>query len=214
MYRLCLVTDPGLVPRDALVDTVLAAVRGGVTMVQLRDKTASDEAVGEQAEMLLRALRPLGVPLLVNDRVEVAWLTGADGVHLGPDDATPASARERLGRNAIIGLSITHAHQLAGAELADYLGVGPYFPTATKPGHARPLGLEGARAIVARARRPCLAIGGIDAERAPAVLATGAAGLAVVSAICGRPDPEQAARDLLSRAPRAPASPSNLEVLR
>ena len=215
MYRLCLVTDPGLVPREALVDTVLAAVRGGVTMVQLRDKTASDDDLAAQAEMLLRALRPLGIPLLVDDRVEVAWVTGADGVHLGQDDASPASARERLGRNAIIGLSITNAEQLAGAgaSVADYLGVGPYFATPTKPGHDPPLGLDRARAIVARARRPCLAIGGIDALRAPAVLATGVAGLAVVSAICGRPDPELAARELLPRAARPLAFPSKLEVL-
>ena len=214
MYRLCLVTDPELVPRGALVETVLAAVRGGVTMVQLRDKTASDDAVAAQVEVLLRALRPLGVPLLVNDRVEVAWATGADGVHLGQDDASPAEARARLGDRAIIGLSITDVLQLDAASVlaASYLGVGPWFPTATKPDHDPPLGIERARTIVARARRPCLAIGGIDAQRAPAVLATGVAGLAVVSAICGRPDPEQAARELLSRSARPLVSPSNLEV--
>lgn len=196
---LCLVTDPDLVPEGALVETVLAAVRGGVSMVQLRDKRASDDLLAGQAETLLRVLRPLGIPLVLNDRIDVAKGVGADGVHVGQDDDTPAIARERLGPSAIIGLSITDASQLDAAHLgpSDYYGVGPYFATSTKPGHAPPLGLDGARALIAKARRPCIAIGGIDASRAAAVRATGAAGLAVVSAICGQPDPERAARALL-----------------
>lgn len=143
-FRLCLVTDSNLIPRGALVETVLTAVRGGVTMVQLREKTASGDDVAAQVEMLLRVLRPLGIPLLVNDRVEVAWSSGADGVHLGQEDLPPTFARARLGRHALIGLSITDPRQLASADVlaADYLGVGPYFETATKPGHDPLLGLE------------------------------------------------------------------------
>jgi thiamine-phosphate pyrophosphorylase len=196
---LCLVTDPDLVPAAALEETVLAAVRGGVTMVQLRDKWATDEALLAQAVALVRVLRPLGIPLLVNDRVEVARRAGADGVHVGQDDTSPEIARERLGPAAIIGLSITDATQLARAERApvDYYGVGPYFATATKPDHQPPLGLDGGRALVARASRPCVAIGGIHPPRAAAVRATGVAGIAVVSAICGKPDPERAAHELL-----------------
>ncbi len=210
---LCLVTDPELVPADALVETVLAAVRGGVTMVQLRDKTASDETLLAQAVELVRVLRPLGIPLLVNDRVEVALRAGADGVHVGQDDTSPEIARERLGPEAIIGLSVTDATQLARAEQApvDYYGVGPYFATATKPDHEPPLGLDGARDLVARASRPCIAIGGIHPPRAAAVCATGVAGLAVVSAICGKRDPERAAYELLTAVPVSVSS--HLEVL-
>jgi len=197
---LCLVTDPILVPRGELVATVLAAVRGGVTMVQLRDKGAPDDEVATQAEMLLRVLRPLGIPLIVNDRVDVARRVGADGVHLGRSDEAPMRARATLGTRAIIGLSISNEIELASADAAsvDYYGLGPCFATATKPDHDPPLGLVGTRRLVARANRPCVAIGGIDVTRAASILATGIDGLAVVSAICGQPDPERAARELVS----------------
>jgi thiamine-phosphate pyrophosphorylase len=204
LVELCLVTDPAL--GDALVPTVLAAVRGGVTLVQLRDKTASDDELVTAARALLAVLRPRRIPLLVNDRVEVARRAGADGVHLGQHDESPASARRKLGPRRTIGLSITSLAERARADadgIADYYGVGPYFATATKSDHDPPLGLAGARAIVAGATRPCFAIGGIDARRAPAVLATGVVGLAVVSAICGQPDPERAARALLPSTPLA-----------
>lgn len=197
--RLYLVTDPVLVPAGRLVETVLAAVRGGVTMVQVRDKTGPPDDVATQVEALLRHLRPRGVPVLVNDLVDVAARTGADGVHLGQGDGDPRTARARLGPHAVIGLSIASDAELDAAPLdaIDYLGLSPVFATATKPDHDPPLGLEGARRLVQRTHRPCVGIGGIDAARAAHVFATGVAGIAVVSAICAAADPERAARDIL-----------------
>jgi thiamine-phosphate pyrophosphorylase len=195
-FRLCLVTDPGA--RLDPVALALAAARGGATMVQLRDKTADDAAITAMARAMKAVLAPFGVPLIVNDRVAAARAAGADGVHVGQGDMPAAQARAIMGPGAIIGLSIETAAQLADADwdALDYIGVGPVRATPTKPDHAAPIGMDGLAAIAAAAPRPVIAIGGIGAGDARAIRGAGAAGMAVVSAICAAPDPQAAARAL------------------
>jgi thiamine-phosphate pyrophosphorylase len=193
-----LVTDPGLCAGRGVEATVRAAVRGGVTVVQLRDKQAPDAELVALARALRGALAGTGVPLLVNDRVEVARAAGADGVHVGQSDAAAAEARAALGPEAIVGLSVEAvAHTRAvDPQVVDYVGAGPVFATPTKADHAMPLGFEGLAALCAASPVPAVAIGGVKAEHAGRVLAAGARGLAVVSAICAAPDPGAAARSL------------------
>ncbi|QOR37278.1 thiamine phosphate synthase [Billgrantia diversa] len=193
---LYLVTDPELCARHGLVETAVAAVRGGVTIVQLRDKQASDDELIDQARRLKAALAGSGVPLIINDRLAVAVASGADGLHLGQDDGDVAMARAELGEGAIIGLSVQNHDQLArlDAGALDYLGLGPVFATSTKRNHATPLGFDGLASLVAASPLPAVAIGGLKAEHARRVRAAGAKGPAVVSGICGQPDPETAAR--------------------
>lgn len=197
---LYLVTDPGLCAAAGLVETVMAAVRGGVTVVQLRDKHASDAEMVDQARRLKAALSGSGVPLIINDRLEVALAAGADGLHIGQDDGDVARARAALGPEAILGLSVQTHDQLARLDPAalDYLGLGPVFATSSKHDHATPLGFEGLAALVATSPLPSVAIGGLKAEHVAATRRAGAEGLAVISAICGTPDPEAAARTFLS----------------
>lgn len=193
---LYLVTDPELCARHGLVETVVAAVRGGVTVVQLRDKHASDDEMIAQARRLKAALAGSGVPLIINDRLTVALESGADGLHMGQDDGDVAAARAALGESAILGLSVQNHEQLSRLDPAalDYLGFGPVFATSTKRNHATPLGFDGLAALVAASPLPAVAIGGLKAEHAAAVRAAGAKGPAVVSAICGQSDAEAAAR--------------------
>lgn len=196
--RLMLVTDPAMTERRGLVATVRDAVAGGVTIVQLRDKTADDATLIAIARALRDELAPLGVPLIVNDRPEVARAANADGVHVGQDDGDAATARAIVGDDALVGLSVTSADDLATVDspVVDYVGLGPVFGSATKADAATPLGLADARALGARLALPWVAIGGIDADNAAAVMATGAAGIACVSAICAADDPRGAASAL------------------
>ncbi|SDI99832.1 thiamine phosphate synthase [Billgrantia gudaonensis] len=198
---LYLVTDPHLCAERGLVETVVAAVRGGVTLVQLRDKHASDAVLIDQARRLKAALAGSGVPLIVNDRLAVAVESGADGLHIGQDDGDVAEARTALGEAAILGLSVQNLEQMAhiDAERLDYLGLGPVFATPSKRDHAEPLGFAGLASLVAASPLPAVAIGGLKAEHATAVRDVGAQGAAVVSAICGQPDPEAAARAFFTR---------------
>lgn len=196
--RLYLVTDPGLCPGPALLETVAAAVRGGVSFVQLRDKDASTRRRVEAAHALKGVLAGTGIPLVVNDDLEAAVAADVDGVHIGQEDVTPSVARQRLGRDKIIGLSCeTPDHVMsARAEPVDYLGLGTVFRTGTKPDHKPTIGLCGLAEMAGLAQVPTVAIGGLKREHAAAVLRAGCDGIAVVSAICGHPDPERAARDL------------------
>ncbi|OJH33740.1 thiamine phosphate synthase [Cystobacter ferrugineus] len=193
-----LVTDRLLSRGRELVDVVLAAVRGGATLVQLRDKDAPARETLALGRALLERLRPLGVPLIVNDRVDLALALGADGVHVGQGDLPPEVARRLLGPDALVGLSITGAEDLPTLDPAvvDYAGVGPIFPTGSKPDATPALGLE----ELGRLRRllpvPVVAIGGISAANAAAVIAAGADGVSVVSAICSADDCEVAASAL------------------
>lgn len=193
-----LVTDrPSLLGRE-LVDVVEAAVAGGIGMVQLREKTASTRDFVELARGLLARLRPHGVPLLINDRVDVALAADADGVHVGQDDMRPADVRALIGPDKILGLSVTGEAETraAAGQPVDYLGAGPVFATATKKDAGAPQGIAGLRTMLALATVPVVAIGGIGPANAAAVMAAGADGVAVVSAICSAPDPASAAATL------------------
>ncbi|SFU52594.1 thiamine phosphate synthase [Halomonas korlensis] len=193
---LYLITDPSLCAEHGLLETVVAAVRGGVTVVQLRDKYASEPELVAQARRLKTALAGTGVPLIINDRLEVALAVGADGLHIGQDDGDVLEARQALGPDAILGLSVQTQEQLARVDSSrlDYLGLGPVFATSSKGDHAQPIGFEGLATLAAASPLPAVAIGGLKAEHAAAVRAAGAQGAAVISAICGQPDPEAAAR--------------------
>lgn len=194
-YQLCLVTDRSLANGRSLAGIVAAAVKGGVTMVQLRDKTASTRAFIEDARALKALLAPPRVPLLVNDRIDVALAAGADGAHVGQADMPVALVRKLLGPKAIVGLSITQSAEARAEdiEFADYLGVGPIFPQLTKPDAAPTLGLEGLAEIRRITSKPIVAIGGVTAANVRAVRLAGADGVAVVSAIMGAQDPMAAA---------------------
>jgi thiamine-phosphate pyrophosphorylase len=202
---LYLVLDPLLCGSRGMVETTRAAVAGGVTMVQLRDKHVSTAALVEVGRALQSVLAGTGVPLVVNDDVDAAVVLGADGLHVGQDDCDAHAARQRIGPDMILGLSVER-EELAAAidpDAVDYAGVGPVFATATKPDHEQPVGLGGLAPLVAASPVPTVAIGGLKAEHAAAVLAAGADGLAVVSAICGKPDPSQAAREIAKAIARA-----------
>ncbi len=196
-WTLYLVTDRRLAGSRPLPDLVAAAVRGGVTAVQLREKECATREFVELARALKALLAPLDVPLLINDRVDVALAANADGVHLGQSDMDCHDARRLLGPSAVIGLSVERPEQAAAAPSeADYLGVSPIFSTATKTDTTTEWGLAGLAALRRATDRPLVAIGGIDVTNAATVIESGAHGIAVVSAICAAPDPEEAARTL------------------
>ncbi|MDA8034843.1 MAG: thiamine phosphate synthase [Actinomycetota bacterium] len=193
-----LVTDRALCAGRGLEATVAAAVAGGATVVQLRDPHASGRQLFDLATGLLQCLEGTGVPLVVDDRLDVALAAGAHGVHLGQADLPVAAARRLAGPDLVIGWSV---HDLAELEAAtrlppgtvDYLGFGPVYPTTTKTDAKEPLGLDRLARLVAASPLPAVAIGGITVARAAAVWATGVDGLAVVSAVCAADDPGAAA---------------------
>ena len=197
-FRLILVTDRALAGDRPLEEVVGKAVRGGTTVVQLREKTCSTREFVAAARRLLEILRPAGVPLIINDRVDVALAAGADGVHLGQSDMGIDDARRILGPDAIIGLSIESEADAAAAGKtdADYLAASPVFATPTKTDTGAPWGIEGLRRLRGRTKKKIVAIGGLGSSNAAAVFDAGADGIAVVSAICAAPDPEAAARRL------------------
>lgn len=187
-----LVTDDRLVAGRDPVALARAAERGGVTSVQLRLKHASAR---EQAAVARALVDALGVPVLVNDRPDIALAAGAAGVHLGPDDLPVALARRVVPPGFIVGASAGSADEAAAVAGADYWGVGPWRTTGTKADAGGALGAEGFRRVVALAAgKPCIAIGGVRPEDIGAVLAAGGAGVAVVSGILGAEDVEAAAR--------------------
>ena len=198
--RLCLVTDRGLAAGRSVIDVALAAVRGGATMVQLREKDATTRAFVDEARALKAALAPLGVPLAINDRLDVALAVDADGLHVGQDDMPVEAARRLIGPGKFIGLSITAVDQVLrpDAAAADYLGVGPIYLQQTKVDAAAPLGVDGLRRIRAMTGKPIVAIGGLTPDNSAPVLAAGADGLAVVSAIVAAADPEATARRFIA----------------
>jgi thiamine-phosphate diphosphorylase len=195
--RLYLVADPNQSSGN-LRDQVEAALRGGVTAVQLRWKSATDRELLEEAMTLAAMCKVHGALFFVNDRVDIALASGADGVHLGVDDLPIEDAR-RLGESSLtIGFSPETDEQANRANLrgADYLGVGPVFGTASKSDAGPAIGLEILSRRVATAGIPVIGIGGITAENAGQVISAGAVGVAVVSAILRAADPEPAARRL------------------
>jgi thiamine-phosphate pyrophosphorylase len=193
-----LITDRALCGSRGVTAVVQAAIAGGVSIVQLRDPEAKTGRLVDEARALLRLLRPAGIALIVNDRVDVALAADADGVHVGQLDMPVADARKLLGPDRILGLSISSLAELERAQLdgVDYLGVGPIFATQTKPDAAPPIGLAELAQIVARTRLPVAAIGGIHPANAAQTIEAGAVGVAVVSAICAASDPAGATREL------------------
>lgn len=201
LFRLCLVLTQELCRRPPL-EVLEATVAGGCDCVQLREKALGAGEMLAWGRELHRECRRLGVPLVVNDRVEVALALGAEGVHVGQEDLHPDDVRRLVGRERWIGWSTHDLEQLdEAAEVeADYAGFGPVFATPTK-GVEQGLGSEHLAAALAIARLPVVAIGGIAPENAWMVPEQ--AGLAVSAALCAAPDPEAAARSLLAR--KAPA---------
>ncbi|MDN6180806.1 MAG: thiamine phosphate synthase [Halomonas subglaciescola] len=202
-----LVTDTGLCGDAGVERTVEEAVKGGATTVQLRDKHASDAAMIAQAKRLKAWLDAHAastgrrVALIINDRLNVALESGADGLHVGQSDTAVQEARQAMGEDAIIGLSINNQGQLAAAPVAllDYVGLGPVFATPSKQDHAAPIGFDGLAELASACPLPGVAIGGVKIEHVEAIRRSGANGIAVVSAICGQAAPHDAAKALLHR---------------
>ena len=188
-----LVTDTRLCGAFGVADTVAAAIAAGVTMVQLRDPDATDAELVTLGRSLMTVLAGTSIPLLINDRVHLVEPIGAQGAHIGQSDLSVTAARQLLGPRALLGLSAQTLDHVTDARAVpprtiDYLGVGPVWHQTTKPNAAPPCGLDGFAEIAAASPWPCVAIGGIDTDRIPSLRAAGAAGVAVVSAICGQPD--------------------------
>jgi len=193
---LYLVLDPDLCRAIGMVETARLAVLGGATMVQLRDKQATTAEMIATGLQLKAALSGIGVSLIVNDDVEAALAIGADGIHVGQEDMNATEVRKRVGDRLILGLSV-ETEDLArrvDPAVVDYVGVGPVFATGTKPDHKQPVGFEGLARIVAASPIPAVAIGGVKLQHVEEIFRAGAKGLAVVSAICGSPDPQAATR--------------------
>jgi thiamine-phosphate diphosphorylase len=200
--RLYGIIDPERTGGRDPVDLVRRAVSGGATLIQYRDKHGEGRRLVELARALKAVLEGTGVPLLVNDCVDIALAAGADGVHLGQDDMHPNDARDLLGLRAIIGLTLKtpdQADRMAGMPI-DYGCIGGVFATMSKNNPAPPVGLEGLRKILSHARLanrgPVGAIAGIDVLNAQAVIAAGADGIAVISALFMANDPQAEARRL------------------
>jgi thiamine-phosphate diphosphorylase len=197
-YSLYLVTDRGLSRGRTNVDIVREAIAGGVTCVQLREKDCPTREFMAEARLLKDILQPAGIPLIINDRLDVALAAGADGVHLGQQDMDIIDARRLAGSEFTIGISAESLEDALRAQEqgADYIGISPVFATATKSDAAVPLGLDGIRRIRELVRLPLIGIGGITADNAAAVIAAGADGVAVVSAIVAADSPRRAAAAL------------------
>jgi thiamine-phosphate pyrophosphorylase len=197
-----LVTDTVMCSRLGVVATVSAAVGAGATAVQLRDTDATDDELVKLGRQVMTALQGTGVAMVINDRVHLVEAVGADGAHVGQSDLGITHARALLGPAAYLGLSVQTVEQVAAAREStdegtlDYLGVGPVWGTTTKLDAAPPGGPERLRQVTAASPWPCVAIGGITVERMQEVRDAGAAGAAVVSAICGQPDVAAATRAL------------------
>ncbi len=197
-YSLYLVTDRGLARGRSTLDIVKAAVSGGVTCVQLREKDCSTLEFIEQALAIKNFLQARQVPLIINDRLDVALAVAADGVHLGQSDMPLEMAQKIVGPSMLIGISAESVQGAVEAEKggADYLGVSPIYATPTKTDTAPPLELEGLREIRKRVKIPLVAIGGLNKSNAAEVIRNGADGVAVVSAIIAADDPETSAMNL------------------
>ena len=192
LIRLMLVTDDALLEGRDLVQLAVAAVRGGASAVQLRLKRVTAREQVARARALIAAV---DVPVLVNDRPDVALAAGAAGVHLGPDDLPPALVRTIAPPGFLIGASVGSESEAAAAAAADYWGIGPWRTTTTKGDAGTALGAQGfARLVRLAPGKPCLAIGGVRPEDLPAVRTAGGAGVAVVSGILSAEDVEAAAR--------------------
>ena len=195
ILRLVAITDDAEDQRSTLVDHVAAAVRGGATSVQVRLKKATPREVVEIAKAIVSKVP---VPVIVNDRADIALAAGAAGVHVGEADLPVSAIRRFAPPNFIIGASLGGDAELANAKEADYVGIGPLFTTGSKGDAGKAIGIEGFRKLAELSGRPALAVGGLTAARAAQVMAAGAAGVAVINAIFKSDDPERAARSIAS----------------
>lgn len=200
-YSLYLVTDRSLSLGRSNMEVVAAAVKGGVSCVQLREKHLDTRNFLQEALNLKALLTPLGIPLIINDRLDIALAVQADGVHLGQNDMPIAEARRLLPSSTIIGISSECLDDAieAAEQGADYIGISPIYATPTKTDTGAPLGLDGISEIRRHVTIPLVAIGGITAANARQVIAAGADGVAVVSAITSAAAPDQAAAELLKK---------------
>ncbi|MFP4392832.1 MAG: thiamine phosphate synthase [Desulfohalobiaceae bacterium] len=198
-YSLYLVTDRVLSQGRNLLELIQEAVQGGVTAVQLREKKCDTREFVQLARQALTLLKPLGVPLFINDRLDVALAVGAQGLHVGQEDMHVQDIRNLAGDKLALGLSVNTLHHCQEAEhlSVDYLGAGPVFGTSTKKDAKKELGLEGLRRIRESTSHTLVGIGGIDSTNAGQVIQAGAEGVAVVSALCAASSPRQEAQKLL-----------------
>jgi thiamine-phosphate pyrophosphorylase len=199
-WRLCLVADMEAAGKRDLVAIVQEATAAGATMIQLRGKNCNMREFLDLAVQIADLLKPIGIPLIINDRADIALACEADGLHLGQQDLPLANAREILGNERLIGISVNTLDEARKAEQggADYIGVGPIYFTASKEKLPAILGLDGLRTCRKKVQIPILAIGGITAGNAKAVISAGADGIAVISAIMGENDISKATKSLLS----------------
>ena len=205
-WKLYVIIDRDACGEHDMAAIASAAIRGGADALQLRRKRATDAQARQDAERLLPLARAGGIPLIINDRIEVAEASGADGVHLGQDDPPVAEARRALGPTRLIGKSTHSLEQAVAAEAegASYIGLGPIFPTPTKPAYGS-IGPGLIAEVRARVRIPIVCIGGLDSTTLPSVLEAGAGCVAVVRAVCAAEDPEAAARILKAAMMRQPS---------
>jgi len=197
---LCLITNTQYPFSHAYLDFILQAVKGGVTSVQLRDKSASPSEIHCTALALKSCLAPFNVPLIINDHLDIARAVDADGVHLGQSDHSPIDARKLLGPNKIIGLSIETQQEFEIANsltCLDYIAASAVFPSATKTNCKTIWGLDGLKMLTAQSKYPVIAIGGITLSNTKTTIEAGAAGIAVISAIHDAPDPAIAAAQFI-----------------
>ncbi len=197
--KLYLVTDRPLSLGRDMEWIVEEAVKGGVTMVQLREKDCSTRDFIQLAVGLKKKLQPYGVALIINDRADVAMASDADGLHIGQSDMPYDIARKLLGKDKIIGLSVETMEQVGQANMldVDYIGISPVFSTPTKTDTLQPFGLEGVKRVMDISKHPAVAIGGVNATNIKDVFNAGVDGVAVVSAICSAKDPKKAAEELM-----------------
>jgi thiamine-phosphate pyrophosphorylase len=195
------ITDQRIAGDRSIIEIVRAAIAGGATVVQLREKEATTREMIRLGEALHEITRPTGVPLIVNDRVDVALAIDAEGVHVGQDDMPAALARRLIGPDRILGVSAATVEEARQAQRdgADYLGVGDVYGTPSKSDAGIPIGVHGLAKVVAAVSIPVVAIGGITLTNAATVVQAGAVGVAVISAVIGAEDPEDAARQMRQR---------------
>lgn len=193
ILRLVAITDDAEDQRLTVVERVAAAVRGGATSVQVRLKHATPREVVEIARAIVSKVT---VPVIVNDRADIALAAGAAGVHVGEADLPVSAIRRFAPATFIIGASLGGNAELANAKEADYVGIGPLFATDSKGDAGKAIGIDGFRKLAELSGRPAVAVGGLSADSAAQVMAAGAAGVAVVNAIFRADDPESAARSI------------------
>jgi len=200
-YDLYIITDQKISHGKTHFEVAEAVLAGGATVLQFRDKEMDETEAIEVCRKINKLTRKKGIPFIINDLIEVAKVVGADGVHLGQEDAPLDFARKILGKDKIIGISVETVEQAIKAEKedADYLGVGPIYPTATKLDAGRALGLARLKEIKEAVSIPVIAIGGIDEDNLEEVLRAGADGVAIISAVVGAPDITQACQKLKNK---------------